>query len=106
MLVSPTSLSLNPGEIGEFSLTFQRQGAALDTWGFGRLSWSDVTRIVTSPIAVRPVTLRAPDELGFSGSTGADEVPVAFGYNGAYLADVHGLRAPLTDFLPVASTIV
>jgi hypothetical protein len=98
VVVSPTTLSLNPGEIGEYSLTFQRQGAELDTWSFGRLSWSDGSRIVASPIAVRPVTLRAPLELRFSGSTGADEIPVAFGYSGAYLADVHGLRAPLTDF--------
>ncbi len=98
MAVSPTSLSLNSGETGEFSVTFQRQGAALGTWGFGRLSWSDGTRIVASPIAVRPVTLRAPEELSFRGSAGADAIPVAFGYSGGYLADVHGLRAPLTDF--------
>ncbi|MCZ6475418.1 MAG: S8 family serine peptidase [Gammaproteobacteria bacterium] len=98
MLVTPTSLSLNTGEIGEFSITMQRQGAALDTWSFGRLSWSDGSRIVASPIAVRPVTLRAPQELGFRGATGADQVPVAFGYSGAYRADVHGLRAALTDF--------
>ncbi len=98
MFVSPTSLSLNTGEIGEFSLTFQRQGAALDTWSFGRLSWTDGVRTVASPIAVRPVTLRAPEELGFAGATGSDKVPVALGYSGGYLADVHGLRAPLTDF--------
>lgn len=98
VFVSPMSLSLNSGEIGEFSLTFQRQGAQLDTWSFGRVSWSDGTRIVASPIAVRPVTLRAPEELRFTGATGAVQVPVAFGYSGAYLADVHGLRAPLTDF--------
>jgi len=98
VVVSPTTLSLNPGEIGEYSLTFQRQGADLDTWSFGRLSWSDGSRIVASPIAVRPVTLRAPLELRFSGPTGTEEIPVAFGYSGAYLADVHGLRAPLTDF--------
>ncbi len=97
VVVSPTSLSLNSGESAEFSLTFRRQGAALDTWSFGRLSWSDDTRTVASPIAVRPVTLRAPEELGFSGATGSAEIPVAFGYSGDYRAVVHGLWPPLTD---------
>ncbi len=98
VVVSPSTLSLNPGEIGDFSLTFRRQGAELDAWSFGRLDWSDGTHIVTSPIAVRPVTLRVPEELRFNGATGSAQIPVAFGYDGAYLADVHGLRAPLTDF--------
>lgn len=96
--VSPTSMNLNPGEIGDYSLTFQRQGAELDTWGFGELTWSDGERFVTTPLAVRPVTLRAPDELLLTGASGSAEIPVAFGYDGPYLADVHGLREPLTDF--------
>jgi subtilisin family serine protease len=96
--VSPESISLNPGEVGEFSLQFLTQSAELDRWGFGRISWSDGTRTVGSPIAVRPVTLRAPDELRFTGASGSADIPVAFGYDGAYLADVHGLRPALTDF--------
>jgi subtilisin family serine protease len=98
VILSPESLSLNTGEIGEYSLSFQRQSAALDTWSFGQVSWSDGAHTVASPIAVRPVTIRADDELRLGGASGSTDVPVAFGYDGAYLADVHGLRAPLTDF--------
>jgi subtilisin family serine protease len=93
--VQPPSLSLNSGETAEFSITFQRNGAVLDTWAFGRLVWSDGARSAASPIALRPVTLRAPEELRLSGSSGDGSLPVAFGYSGTYIPDVHGLRAPL-----------
>ncbi len=98
VIVSPASLNLNPGEIGDYSLTFQRQGAELDTWSFGKLTWSDGEHSVATPLAVRPVTLRAPDEMLLTGASGSTEIPVAFGYDGPYLADVHGLREPLSDF--------
>ncbi|HEY5623216.1 MAG TPA: S8 family serine peptidase [Gammaproteobacteria bacterium] len=98
VIVSPASMSLNGGEVAEYSLTFQRQGAQLDEWGFGKITWSDGAHVVTSPLAVRPVTLRAPDELLFSGASGNTQVPVAFGYDGGYLADVHGLREALINF--------
>ena len=44
------------------------------------------------------MTLRAPEELSFHAPTGSAEIPVAFGYSGPYQAQVHGLRAALTDF--------
>lgn len=95
ILVEPQSLSLSTGESAVFSMTFQRTGAALDDWSFGRLAWSDGTRVASSPIALRPTTLRAPDEIALRGSSGASAVPVAFGYTGTYVAEVHGLNAPL-----------
>jgi subtilisin family serine protease len=98
LVVEPTSLSLGTGQTAEFSVRFQRQAAALDTWSFGKLRWNDGTRSPTSVVAVRPVTLRAPQELAFRGTAGAAQVPVAFGYGGPYEAQVHGLRAALTDF--------
>jgi len=95
LLVQPQSLSLNPGETAEYSIEFQRSGATLDAWTFGKLDWSDGTRVATSPVALRPVSLRAPDQLRLRGSSGSSDLPVAFGYTGSYISDVHGLRAPL-----------
>jgi len=95
IVVQPPGLSLNPGETVQFSIAFQRHGAPLDAWTFGRLAWSDGTRTAVSPIALRPVTLRAPQELSLSGSSGSGTLPVAFGYSGAYTPDIHGLHAPL-----------
>lgn len=98
LTVSPASLSLDTGQTATFNVSFRRQSAPLDTWSFGRITWSDDTRNVTSPVAVRPVSLRAPRELSFRSSSGGTTIPVAFGYTGAYQAQVHGLRAALTDF--------
>ena len=98
LTVNPASLSLDTGQTAQFNVSFQRQNAPLDTWSFGRITWSDDTRDVTSAIAVRPVSLRAPRELSFRSSSGGTTIPVAFGYTGAYQAQVHGLRAALTDF--------
>jgi len=96
--VQPTALHLDTGQTAEFSVSFRRSGAALDAWSFGRLRWSDGIRNVLSPIALRPVTLRAPSELAFRAPTGSAAIPIAFGYSGTYQARVHGLRAALTDF--------
>ena len=95
--VEPPTLVLGTGQTAEFSVRFVDQGAPLDLWDFGELRWSDGTRSVVSPIAVQPVTLRAPPELRLSGSSGDVAAPIAFGYDGEYFAGVHGLRAPVLD---------
>jgi subtilisin family serine protease len=95
VIVEPTALSLSTGQSGEFTLTFERAGAPVDEWTFGHVAWSDGTHKVGSPIAVRPVTLRAPEEIAMSASQGTTQVPVAFGYSGTYQALMHGLRAAL-----------
>jgi subtilisin family serine protease len=92
--VTPPSLTLATGESAEYSIAFERLDAELDYWQFGALTWSDGERDVTSPIAVRPVTLRAPVELALSGTSGSASMAVDFGYDGAYVARVHGLHAP------------
>jgi hypothetical protein len=98
VVVEPSSLSLETGQTGEFSVRFERRSAPLDTWAFGRVTWSDGSREVATPLALRPVTLRAPLELSFRAPSGSAPIPVAFGYTGPYQARVHGLRSALTDF--------
>lgn len=95
--VLPESLTLGAGEHADFEVTLTKQGAALDSWAFGALTWTDGTREVRSPIAVQPVTMRAPEEIALSGSAGYFEFPVAYGYTGEYFAGLHGLRAPYIE---------
>lgn len=95
--VEPSTLVLGTGETAEFSIRFGDLGAARDEWTFGQLAWRSTTHRVASPIAVRPVTLRAPPEIHLSGRQGQASLPVAFGYSGAYGATVHGLRLPTLD---------
>jgi subtilisin family serine protease len=92
--VTPASITLSPGESAEFTLELSRGSAELDYWSFGSLKWSDGERDVVSPLAVRPVTLRAPREVSLAGTAGRGSLAVDLGYTGAYLAAVHGLHAP------------
>lgn len=97
IVVEPSTLVLGTGESVEYSVRFVDRGAGRDLWWFGQLGWSDGKRTAVSPIAVQPVTLRAPPELRLRGSSGTTRMPTAFGYDGSYAAGVHGLRAPFID---------
>jgi hypothetical protein len=99
VVVEPASLVLGTGESADFTLRFMDQGADLDLWHFGELNWHEAngTRVVSSPISVQPVALRVAPELFLSGTSGQSQLPIAFGYTGAYQAAVHGLRAPFLD---------
>jgi subtilisin family serine protease len=91
--VSPTSLTLAEDDVADYTVTFTVTTAPLDQWVFGSLTWSDGTRNVLSPIAVRPVALAAPAEVQGVGSDGSLEFDVKYGYTGNYTAGVHGLVA-------------
>jgi hypothetical protein len=94
LIVEPATLTLGSGESANFTVAFEVGDAELEAWSFGRLSWSDGTRTVASPVAVQPVLLRAPDEIALVGEIGEGDLPVDFGYDGDYFATVHGLHAP------------
>jgi hypothetical protein len=46
-------------------------------------------------MAIRPISVTAPEEVTAFGADGSLSFPVEFGYTGAYNAGVHGLRLPL-----------
>jgi subtilisin family serine protease len=96
VLVSPSALSLAPGASAEYEVTFGFESGPLDLWRFGSLTWVDDDHAARSVLAVRPTSIDAPAEIVASGSTDSFTFPVAFGYTGAYTAEVHGL-APATE---------
>ena len=95
--VTPSSLTLNPGETKTFTVTFTRTTAALNAYTGGQLSWTETggTHIVRSPLLVRPVALAAPTQV--SGTGGPINYNVTFGYTGAFTATGRGL-IPATTF--------
>jgi subtilisin family serine protease len=97
VVVEPSTLVLGTNESAEYSVRFVDRGAGRDLWWFGQLGWSDGERNAVSPIAVQPVTLRAPRELRLRGTSGNTRMPTAFGYGGEYGVGVHGLHAPFID---------
>jgi subtilisin family serine protease len=90
--VSPDTLTLGAGASGEYEVTFTTtDGAALDEWAFGSLTWTDGSHTVRSPIAVRPVALAFPAEVSGTGTSGNASYEVTFGYTGPFNTAVHGL---------------
>ncbi|MFG1920319.1 S8 family serine peptidase [Cryptosporangium sp. NPDC048952] len=66
--VSPTELTLDPGETASFTVTVHRVSAPYDQLAAGSITWSDGTHTVRVPVAVTPVVVAAPQavELGSS----------------------------------------
>lgn len=101
VLVSPSSLSLSPGQSAEFEVTLGFESGPLDLWRFGSLTWVGAEHSVSSVLAVRPRSVIAPAEVFCvpspapggcaSGASGSLPVPVEFGYTGDYTPRVHGL---------------
>ena len=61
--VSPSSLTLAPGETKSFTVTIAGAGAAEGVWQFGQLVWSDGTHTVRSPIQAKAgKAISAPTE--------------------------------------------
>jgi subtilisin family serine protease len=89
--VTPSSLSLSPGEEKAFTVSFLRTSAALNAYTGGQLTWSGGTTSVRSPIVVRPVALAAPAQVSSNGA--ATSYAVTFGYTGPFTATARGLVA-------------
>jgi hypothetical protein len=93
--VVPPSLTVAPGESATFDITFRYESGSLDLWRFGSLAWESGEHTVYSSIAVRPISVTAPEEVTAFGPSGTLSFAVEFGYTGAYTPGVHGLRLPL-----------
>lgn len=98
--VTPSSLTLAPNQSATFSVTTTRTSAAIGTWSFGALVWSDGVHEVRSPVSVKSVLFGSVAELVSEQATGRLMFPIATGFGGAMTSAVGGLKAatvtPLT----------
>ena len=100
-VVSPSTLTLNPGETKSFTIAFTRTTAPLHAYTAGWLTWHDKgDHTVRSPIVIKPVPLAAPAEVVSTGSPVSWEVKT--GYTGALNATVGGLVPATTTAYTVA----
>ena len=89
VVVKPSILRLAPGKSQSFSVQLTRDTAAVNVYTGGQLTWSDGEHDVRIPMVARPLPLAAPAEV--SGTGGAIDYSVTFGYSGSFSATPRGL---------------
>ena len=87
--VSPSTLTLAPGQTAEYEVTFTRTTADLNRYTAGQLTWTDGTHVVRSPVVIRPVPMAAPINVVSNGTPVSWQVKT--GYVGTLTASVGGL---------------
>jgi hypothetical protein len=103
--VYPRKMVIGPHESATFKVVITNTSAPVGEWGFGSLTWVEQARgkarrggyRVHSPIAVRAVTLAAPDAIAGAIGDGGASFDVQFGYSGPYSAAPHGLVPATVD---------
>jgi subtilisin family serine protease len=99
-LVTPSSLTLAPGETGSFTVAFTRTTAALNqysTASSGQLTWTQTaggSHSVRIPIVTRPVAIAAPPEV--TGTSSGITYDLKTGYAGTLNFAARGLVAATT----------
>ena len=84
------------GDEAEWDVTFTRDGAALDEWVQGAITWtSNDGHAVRIPVVLKPTQLGFPTAVSaeVEGTTGLVEWDVKSGYDGVLSADGYGLAA-------------
>ncbi len=114
--VQPSVLNLQPGQTGQFRVTFSRTTAPVDQWSSGWLTWTGGQRLtVRSPVALKPLTLGGvPADLtapaAASGSVRATVLPGTTGSldltaTGLVAGDTRSGRVPVGDVREFPVTI-
>jgi hypothetical protein len=87
--VSPSSITLAPGESASYEVAFTNISAPLNAYTGGQLTWSDGLHNVRIPLVVRPVALGVPPSVFSNGDPISYDV--LFGYTGPFTASPRGL---------------
>jgi len=91
--VSPKVLVTLPGHTATYKVTFENNGAPLEQYSFGKLTWKSTEHAVTSTLAIKPLTVKAPVQVQGTGTSGSVDVPITAGYTGTLNTSAVGLTA-------------
>lgn len=109
MTVSPSTLTLAPGETKSFNVTLAAAGAAEGVWQFGQLVWSDGVHSVRAPVQARAgKAISAPAEFTDTKTSGTKLFTVRTGFTGRMTASKGGLKdvtmSPEASLTPLATS--
>ena len=92
-VVTPSSMSIAPGQTRAFTVTLSRNGATENVWQFGSLTWTDGTHVVRSPVVARSGRpLIAPALVKSTRATDAKQMTVNTGFSGSMKSVFGGLK--------------
>lgn len=91
--VSPSTLAFaGPGQTQEYTVAFRNDGAPVETWATGVLTWTgDDGTSVRSPLAVLPTSVDATGLVSGDGTAGSADVSIVSEVTGQLDLDVSGL---------------
>ncbi len=92
--VTPRVITVQPGSVASFTVTFEQQTAPLDQYSFGKLTWMSPKHTVSSVLAIRPQAIKAPVRVVGTGTDGSAAITLTTGYNGTLDTTVGGLVLP------------
>ncbi|WP_238334918.1 S8 family serine peptidase [Kribbella amoyensis] len=95
--VTPKVLVVLPGQSATYKVTVEHNGAPLEQYSFGKLNWRSARHVVSSTVAVRPLTVKAPVQVSGAGTSGSVQVPLTAGYSGTLQTSVSGLVPATTE---------
>lgn len=95
--VSPRVLITLPGRSTTYRVTFENTGAPLEQYSFGKLTWKSSKHSVSSTLAIKPLTVKAPAQVNGTGTAGSVEVPLTAGYSGTLNTTSVGLTPATTN---------
>ncbi len=97
-VVTPATLTLQPGETKSFTVAFTRTTAVDGAWNYGSLTWTDNTHVVRSPVTLRTGKLIvAPAESTATTASGTRLLTVQTAYAGRMNVSKGGLKEVTMD---------
>lgn len=99
--VSPSSLTLAPGQTATFTATVTRTNAPINTWAFGSLKWTNGDTVVSIPVSAKGTSLSAAAALYSENQKGNIMYTIGTGFAGKMTSQVAGLKAATVDSLTI-----
>ena len=99
----PQVVATGRGDVEEVTFTFTRDDAAFNEFTSGFVTLRGPTR-VRIPVALRPVSVKAPDEVAGEGTTGQTEIEILPGFTGMLDLTAYGLEEAETHEGTVTNT--
>lgn len=93
-VVTPSTLTLAPGETKSFTVTLTANGVADGQWAYGSLTWIDGTHVVRSPVTARTgKTIQAPASITATTTSGNRLITLTTNFNGKPGSNKGGMKA-------------